>query len=248
MTVKTLQEHEAATLGYFAKDYRRKSLEALAIRFISGERVLEMRCLTGELSLALAQRGHEVHALDAFAGCVESTNALIDRNGFGRDIARHWNMTGLLAITGSARFDTVICFDVLNHVMDDEETVAEISQVLRPGGRLILVVPAYPFLHGKRDQRLGHLRRYDRARLRGLLQSHGLEVDLLRSWNMVTLPFYAISEFLLKMDVSDKIRYAQDGPLGAAICPILRWWFINVENRMLFPFGLSYFVLAQRPA
>jgi 2-polyprenyl-3-methyl-5-hydroxy-6-metoxy-1,4-benzoquinol methylase len=248
MTVKTLQEHEAATLGYFAKDYRRKSLEALAIRFISGERVLEMRCLTGELSLALAQRKHEVYALDAFAGCVESTNALTERHGFGKDIARHWDMTGLLAITGPDRFDTVICFDVLNHVTDDEETVEEISQVLRPGGRLILLVPAHPSLHGKRDDRLGHLRRYDRAQLRGLLQRHGLEFELLRSWNTAALPFYAISEFLLKMDVSDKLRYAQDGPLGAALCPILRWWFLNVENRLLFPFGLSYFVLAQRSA
>lgn len=248
MTIKTLQEHEAATSNYFAKDYRRKSLEALAVRFTRGRRVLDMRSLTGELSLALARRGHIVRGLDGFIGCVETANALMDRHGFGRDVVRHWDMSGLLGVVGSSLFDTVICFDVLNHVLDDEKMVEDISRVLGPDGRLILVAPACPFLNGKRDERLGHLRRYDRAQLRGLLRRHGLRVEFLRSWNFIAWPIYLISELLLKTAVSERVRYAQDGPIGRTLSPLLRWWFFNVENRLFFPFGLSHFVIAQKPS
>ncbi|MDX1401632.1 MAG: class I SAM-dependent methyltransferase [Kiloniellales bacterium] len=246
MTVKTLQEHESISLRYFPKDYRRKSLERLAISFVSGHRVLDMRCLTGEMSVALAKLGHDVCSLDAFHESVECTNALAHSNNINQDIAQIWDLAGLVAKVGGKRFDTVICLDTLNHVIDDRLTVEEIAEVLRPDGRLILTAPAFPFLHGKRDERLGHLRRYTKTQLRGMLQRYGFEIELLRFWNMIAFPAYTISEYILRRGVSDPIRFAQEGPLGMIPCHLLTWWYMNIENRMLFPFGLTHFALARK--
>src|SRR5256885_12311879 len=49
------------------------------------------------------------------------------------------------------RFDTVICLNVLEHVADDRGSLAAIARLLAPGGRLVLLVPALPWLYGSLD-------------------------------------------------------------------------------------------------
>ncbi len=246
MTIDTMRWHEAVNIHY-DHDFRRQSLVQLAKRYVCGPRVLDMRCITGTLAVELAVAGMEVTALDAYLGAVEKTNTLARNRGIAAPIAHHWDLTRLVEQVGVGCFDTVVCLDVLNHVDDDEATMSDIAQVLRSGARLILNVPAFPALLGKRDQSLGHLRRYTRSSLRGLLTRHGFEVETMRYWNFTALPMYAFIERGLRAEISDGFRFGSTGWMGSSFNRVLTWWYMAVENRCLFPIGLSLFVIARKP-
>lgn len=87
---------------------------------------------------------------------------------------------------GSA--DLVVAFDVLEHIVEEEDAVAEMRRVLRPGGRLLVAVPADESLWSAHDEAVGHVRRYDRAGIRNLLERGGFTVEELRAWNVLLRP------------------------------------------------------------
>lgn len=72
--------------------------------------------------------------------------------------------------------DTIVHFNVLEHVSDDAGALARLARVLVPGGRLLLFVPAFPCLYGGMDEAAGHYRRYTRAGLSAALRAAGLRV------------------------------------------------------------------------
>jgi 2-polyprenyl-3-methyl-5-hydroxy-6-metoxy-1,4-benzoquinol methylase len=246
MTIDTMRWHEAVNVHY-DRDFRRQSLVRLARRYVLGPRVLDMRCITGALALDLAQAGMDVTALDGYDGAVEQTNARAKARGLP-PLAQSWDLTGLVARVGRDCFDTVVCLDVLNHALDDRAMAAEIAQVVKPGGRVIIAAPAFPRLLGKRDQSLGHLRRYTRAQLKALLETHGLQVESMRFWNFISLPLYWLIERGLNARISDEFRYGWWSGLGEWPNRGLTWWYLHVENRIRFPLGMTHVVIAQRPA
>ncbi|MGI5239946.1 class I SAM-dependent methyltransferase [Dactylosporangium sp. CA-139066] len=83
-----------------------------------------------------------------------------------------------------ARFDVVCAFEVLEHLDDDVAAVAAWAGRLRPGGRLVVSVPAYQHRFGPADQLVGHVRRYDPAGLEALLAGAGLERVEVRHYGM----------------------------------------------------------------
>ena len=85
---------------------------------------------------------------------------------------------------------TVLARDVLEHV-DDDAALGECPRALRPGGLLVVLVPAWPALWSDRDVRAGHLRRYRRRGLRKLVESAGFTVAELRGYQFVLLPAIA---------------------------------------------------------
>jgi SAM-dependent methyltransferase len=103
---------------------------------------------------------------------------------------------GLLVVRGDARrlpfpdatFDLVMSTDMWEHIEEDDEVAAEAARVLRPGGRLLVAVPAGMDLWSGHDLALGHVRRYDRAGLTSLVESVGLEVSAVDSWNVLLRP------------------------------------------------------------
>jgi len=72
------------------------------------------------------------------------------------------------------RFDTIVAVNVVEHLADDVAAVRGLAQLLRPGGTLLLYVPACPRAFCALDQALGHHRRYTRASLQRLLDQAGL--------------------------------------------------------------------------
>jgi len=78
-------------------------------------------------------------------------------------------VTGTLAeLPAEERFDTILYIDVLEHIADDRAEIARAAAHLAPGGRLIVLVPAHPFLFSPFDAGIGHHRRYSRAALTAL--------------------------------------------------------------------------------
>lgn len=103
---------------------------------------------------------------------------------------------GLDVIRGDARclpvstgsLDVVVAFDVLEHIEDDAAAIREIHRILRPGGRLLVAVPAGMDLWSAHDEAVGHVRRYTRDGLVAAVRAGGLAVESVRSWNVLLRP------------------------------------------------------------
>jgi len=80
-----------------------------------------------------------------------------------------------LALAGDS-FDLVTAIDVLEHIPDDAAGLREIHRVLRPGGTVVLTVPAFQVLWGDHDDIYGHYRRYRVSQVAALMAATGFEV------------------------------------------------------------------------
>src|SRR6201996_2449708 len=85
------------------------------------------------------------------------------------------------------RFDLITCLDVIEHTPDDRATLAELRRVCRPGGHLLVTVPAYPRLWSVHDEANHHYRRYSRAALRGAALDAGWALERMSSFNSMLL-------------------------------------------------------------
>jgi hypothetical protein len=79
-------------------------------------------------------------------------------------------------------------FDVLEHVEADIASLRTLSQLLKPGGKILITVPAYPWMWSSHDVELHHFRRYTRSSLRRTLNDAGLKPDKLTNFNTVLFP------------------------------------------------------------
>jgi len=83
--------------------------------------------------------------------------------------------------------DCVCMMDVLEHLSDDKRALSEVARVLKPGGALVMSVPAYQHLWSAHDEALHHFRRYEKTELRARLREANLRVDKL-SFAMSLMP------------------------------------------------------------
>mgnify|MGYP000094314350 CR=1 FL=1 len=140
----------------------------------AGSAVLDAGCGDGTMALLLARRGCRVVAVSHEAAQIARlAPKATERVAFRvRDIARGGPLEG--------RFDAVLCFDVLEHILDDRTALANAVAPLREGGRLLVTVPnrAAPPLWGDRLSAVedgGHVRPgYTRGELEALLRGAGL--------------------------------------------------------------------------
>ena len=80
---------------------------------------------------------------------------------------RHETAVGTIVdLAPAAKFDAILYIDVLEHIEDDRREMARAADRLKPGGALIVLAPAHPFLFTPFDRAIGHFRRYTRASLR----------------------------------------------------------------------------------
>jgi SAM-dependent methyltransferase len=82
-------------------------------------------------------------------------------------------------------FDSVICLNVLEHIADDVGALKNMRSLLRPGGNVIVLVPALPWIFGEMDKAMGHLRRYTLGSLKKAFRDAGLTPTYGRYFNLL---------------------------------------------------------------
>jgi SAM-dependent methyltransferase len=154
-----------------------------------------------------------------------------------------------------ASFDLVTALDVLEHLDDDSAALREIGRVLRPGGQLLITVPAHRFMWGDQDEVNQHKRRYVAAEVHDRLTATGFQVLRLSYMNAFLFPPIAAIRLLRRLEhrlrpgttQKSDFRYPAPRPLNfllalifGAEAPIVR--------RVNIPFGVSILALARKAA
>jgi SAM-dependent methyltransferase len=149
-----------------------------------------------------------------------------------------------------ASFDLITCLDVIEHTPDDCVALAELRRVCRPGGWLLVTVPAYPALWSLHDEANHHYRRYSRAALAEAARASGWTVARLSSFNSVLLaPAAAVR--LAQRRFGTHNGYSNDLAIGPAWLNDVLEAPLALEASWLargrtLPFGLSLVAVLRR--
>jgi SAM-dependent methyltransferase len=218
----------------FARDYRPDGAPL---------RVLDAGCGTGALLERLSQDPEEeVYGVDF------SRDALAFSRQRGQSRLVQGDLTALPFASDS--FDLVTALDVVEHVERDVDALREICRVLRPGGVLLVSVPAYPFLWSSHDTALHHKRRYSAGILGPRLKQAGLSI--VKMTYLLAFLFPAIALFR----VADRLRRRERRPRAhlVSIPPAINRLLIGLQEaeltvarRMSLPFGVTLFCVARKP-
>jgi SAM-dependent methyltransferase len=208
-----------------------------------GDWALDLGCGTGA-NLEIVERCGRVIGVDFSAralryartrGPVEAYDALL-RADAGRlplpDGALAW----------------AFALDIIEHLDDDARAAAELCRVLRPGGRLLVTVPAFPALWGAQDDASHHRRRYTRRALLAVLRGAGFHIRRVTYFNSALfLPIYlarrAIRLFGLPVASENTLHPGWANPLLERVFGAET----HVVARHALPFGVSLLCVAERP-
>jgi SAM-dependent methyltransferase len=133
----------------------------------------------------------------------------------------------------------MVMVNVLEHISDDAATVDKLHDMLTPGGKLILFVPAFPLLHSRFDDQIGHHRRYRKASLLAVLPGDNWEIDTMRYVNAPGFFLWWLGMRILKLSPADS---AMTTIFDRYAVPIIR----AIESKMAPPFGQSIFAVARK--
>jgi len=222
---------------------RRRILEQLIVRVVrprEGARVLEVGCGTGH-NLAMLGKFGELDASE-----LDSSARALSTKRLGREV-KEAKLPDLSMFKRNS-YDLIALLDVLEHVPDDLGSLRAIHRRLKPGGALLLTVPANPWMWSAHDAAHHHFRRYTSKQLEELFLRSGLEVELLSYFNTLLYPLIAAARIvgkLLRRESSD------DKLPGNAVNTVLNKIF-GLEAAMLgrvpMPFGVSLVAVVRRPA
>ena len=143
-------------------------------------------------------------------------------------------------------YDAAVLFDVIEHVEEPRALLDAVGRHLKPGGLLLVNVPALQSLFSAFDTAAGHYRRYDRTTLSAELS--GWDVLDLRYWGLALVPMLWLRKLLLRDPTEDTIRRGF-GPQGVFTRRCLRA-LAAVETALLpkAPVGTSLLLVARCPS
>ena len=218
---------------------RREILGELIRRKIAlpeGARILEVGCGTGH-NLGMLQRFGRVDAIEV--------------DGAAREIASrrlgHAVMDAPLpALPGvpDSTYDLIAILDVIEHIDEDVAGLAGLRRKLKPGGKILITVPAFPWMWSAHDVVNHHKRRYTRRTLRALVAGAGLRLEMMSWFNSLLFPLAAAARVAGRItgreDSDDSLPPAPVNRLFEALFGLERY----AIGRVPFPPGVSLAAIA----
>jgi SAM-dependent methyltransferase len=220
-----MAEHDTIHWWYRA---RRKVLASLITRCVPRRqdmRILEIGCGTGHNLAMLSQFG----TVDAIE--IDPASRAIAAERLKRPIGD----APLPELPGvpDAHYDVIALLDVLEHIADDHAALVSIRKKLRPGGRILLTVPAHPWMWSGHDVANHHFRRYSRSAFRDVIVKSGMKIETMTAFNSLLFPAAVAQRAVAKLT-------AKEGTADA-----LPPAFIN--KAFEFIFGLEAYVVGRLP-
>ncbi|GFE58454.1 bifunctional 2-polyprenyl-6-hydroxyphenol methylase/3-demethylubiquinol 3-O-methyltransferase UbiG [Geobacter sp. AOG1] len=169
------------------------------LRTVPVRDVLEVGCGAGDLLVALAARGYRGTGVDLSDDAVEAARERVANTmvtvarGEVQDVA--------------GQFDVAIASEVLEHCADDVGVLRELASKTRPGGHVVLTVPAHMSKWGANDDFCGHLRRYEREELHDKLAAAGLNPVCIYSYGV---PIYNLMKPFYDRAIRKKCKQERD--------------------------------------
>jgi SAM-dependent methyltransferase len=133
---------------------------------------------------------------------------------------------------------SAVAFNVLEHIPDDVDAVRSMARLVRPGGAVVLVVPAFPSAMSQFDLAIGHERRYTRATMRDVLLAADLDIEVLRYINPIGLIGWYVTVKALRMTPRDGLLLRA---YDRTVVPMARL----LDKLRVRPFGQSVFAVAR---
>ena len=207
---------------------RREVLQRLIERGVrppADARILEIGCGTGH-NLAMLGRFGTVDAVE-----MDDAARAVASQRLGRPALE----ATLPALQGLERgaYDLVALLDVLEHVEEDCASLVSIAERLKPGGHILLTVPAHPWMWSAHDVVNHHKRRYTKRGLRSVVEASGLKLDLLSYFNSLLFPLAAATRLA--------VRIAGKEDEGDRLPPA------PVNKTLEFLFGLERYAIGRVP-
>ena len=166
-----------------------------------------------------------------------------------RGIERVQRLTSQTLPWEAESFDLVTALDVIEHIEDDRAVLAEVRRVLRPGGTLLITVPAYQALWGPQDEISHHKRRYRARQVGERLTGAGLETIKLSYFNTLLFPPIAAVRVLRPhrpgRELKSDFTLTQPGRLNDVLARAFAAEAALVA-RFNLPFGVSIVAIARK--
>jgi SAM-dependent methyltransferase len=207
-------------------------------------RVLEVGSGFGVFSEAVAEK-HPLVATDLDPRALEG----LERRFSGRPdvLVRRLDVLdrGSCERLGSElAIDTVVSLNVLEHLAADGLALANMGRLVRPGGRVVVFVPAIEALYGSLDRLAGHHRRYDRALLAKRFADAGLRPRAIRYFNAIgALGWFVNGRVFPQTRLDSPSANGQARLYDRFVVGIAR----AIEHRIAPPFGQSVIGVGERP-
>ncbi len=215
--------------------------------------VLDVGCSNGALVEQLVRIGYtNLTAVDVSEKVVARCHA--------RGLHQVQHVAGTHTHFADGSFDCIVASDVLEHIEDDSEALREWIRLLRPGGLLIIFVPAFRFIWSEHDVLAHHYRRYTRGHLVREVRQAGFQIEEQGYWNFLlffpTVAGRLVSRTreLLRAGREQNAPAKQDAyvELNPVVNGLIRE-MMKVENRLLtrglqYPVGVSTWAVARKPA
>jgi SAM-dependent methyltransferase len=131
------------------------------------QNILDFGAGTGTFAVILQNNGYAVTCIEADSGLCSRLKKL----GFVAE-------TDISKLSES-QFDFIYSFNVLEHIDDDDSAIRDLHKALRLNGKILVYVPAFNLLFTSMDKKVGHVRRYTRKTLSGLITRAGFQIEKL---------------------------------------------------------------------
>jgi SAM-dependent methyltransferase len=199
-------------------------------------RILEIGCGTGHNLAMLGQFG-KIDALELDDEARAFAEKRLGRKVMGAPLPE-------LAGVKNRHYDLIGAFDVIEHIEDDRAAIAAIAAKLKPGGKLVMTVPAHQWMWSAHDTVNHHKRRYSKRDLKALIEGSPLKLDKLGYFNSLLFPVAIVDR------LAAKVRGKEDADLKLPSRPLnsaLERAFgaeRHLVGRLPLPPGLSLFAVA----
>ena len=146
-------------------------------------------------------------------------------------------------------------FDVLEHIENDNDFLAQIHKILIVGGRIYLTVPAYDILWSNEDIYAGHFRRYDLKKIKSMLQRAGFIIEYKTFFfSILPFPVFFFRSLPFRMGFSRKENFKKHvndhskktGITGRILNSIWSWEIKKIKRGETIPFGGSCLVVGRK--